>query len=314
MHWQRAEEWGVSARLRTSTPGRYVVNQGDHFFIESGAPNRRASFALHVAERFVAVEGCGTCARATALVVTGVEFVVSTTSSVRSWFRQARSWFSHGTNRTRWPRSSSSFGVVPTGNDLARISPRSLMLKALVICRPEPGAMSLFRSRIGLPSSQTKACRKLVQSEVPPTTWPRELIALPRLQGSPGKEPRSLICPFLQTTASWMLGVGRSAEPAMSPASLIQMASELGPAEGAEIFHPAIAPAEGMGELITGQAGASNDLAAVIGALPEVKGASEISQVGDDAVVPEKRSMVGCPELVLGVKIMWELPTMTPGR
>src|ERR1700752_4556821 len=38
----------------------------------------------------------------------------------------------HGTNSTMCPRSASSFGVKPSGAALARITPRSLMLKAFV--------------------------------------------------------------------------------------------------------------------------------------------------------------------------------------
>lgn len=99
---------------------------------------------------------------------------------------------SQGTSSTRCPRSASS-GVNPMGAAFARISPRSLMLIAFVNCHPEPGAISVFRSSIGPPSSQTNACRKARQSEDPPTACPRALIPRPRLHASPFTVPRSMI-------------------------------------------------------------------------------------------------------------------------
>lgn len=66
---------------------------------------------------------------AAAREVAGVETGGVTASPSRSWSEHPRSWSScaHGMRSTRWPRSASSFGVVPIGNDFARISPRSLM-------------------------------------------------------------------------------------------------------------------------------------------------------------------------------------------
>jgi hypothetical protein len=89
-----------------------------------------------------------------------------------------RAVFLAGHKSVRWPRSASSSGVKPTGAALARISPRSLMLMALVNTHPEPGGMSSFKSSIDPPLSQTKACRLLWQSLEVPTTWPSVLITL----------------------------------------------------------------------------------------------------------------------------------------
>ena len=75
----------------------------------------------------------------------------------------------------------------------------------------------------------------------------------------------------------------------MSPASLIQMASESGPPRVPRSFILAIAPPIGMVGLIARQIGVANDLAAVIGTLPEINGATQISKICHDAVIPEER-------------------------
>ena len=82
------------------------------------------------------------------------------------------------------------------------------------------------------------------------------------------------------------------------------MASRVGTAEGAEILHLSVAPAEGMKGLITRQVGISDHFAAVICALAETRGAAKIAQIRHGAVVPEEWVMVGCPELAFGVKLM----------
>ena len=43
-----------------------------------------------------------------------------------------------------------------------------------------------------------------------------------------------------------------------------------------------------MGDLISGKAGLPDDIAAIIGALSEVHRATQISEIGHDAVVPEE--------------------------
>src|SRR4051794_20902378 len=78
----------------------------------------------------------------------------------------------HGNSSTKW--SASPLGVVPAGTACARITPRSLMLNATVICQLEPGAISLFKSSIGPSPSHKNACRKALQLVEPPTTCPRE--------------------------------------------------------------------------------------------------------------------------------------------
>src|SRR6516225_11724168 len=111
----------------------------------------------------------------------------------------------------------------------AATSPRSLMEVASVNVRPEPDGTRAFKSTMGPPSSHRKACRKVKQSDDPPTIWPFELRLKALLHGSPSWVPRSVISPFFQRNASCFSEPGKSALPTADPASLIAFNSPLSP-------------------------------------------------------------------------------------
>ena len=132
-------------------------------------------------------------------------------------------------------------------------------------------------------------------------------MAVPRLPPCPGtvRDHGSHRC--FQTTASCRPGVGRSADPTISRASLIQIACDF-TAQSAKVLHSAIPPKECMGNKVPGKSGLADDLAAIVDALCLACCSSEISEF----IVPlshRNGSWVGTPELHFGLKLAKDFQT-----
>src|SRR5712692_8106177 len=108
----------------------------------------------------------------------------------------------------------------PGGSPTPAISPRSLIFSspssAPVVLKSMSMPLSHRNARV-LPPSQENDC---------PTTCSLELIPNAMLKQSPGKVPRSVICPFLQSVAWDDSSSGVFAAPTASPRLLSQYAIE----------------------------------------------------------------------------------------
>src|ERR1017187_1546099 len=71
-------------------------------------------------------------------------------------------------------------------------------------CRPELGGIKVFRSIMGPPCSHRNACKKVLQSDDPPTICPLELMPLPLLQASLPTVPRSVSTPLFHRRPWWI--------------------------------------------------------------------------------------------------------------